>query len=97
MTAQGSSSVEPHDLDAALHRYFGFDVFRPGQREVIEAVLAGRSTVAIMPTGGGKSLCYQLPALLSQGVTRGRLPADRADEGSGPISSTLGGSCIPQP
>ena len=69
MTAQDSPSAEPHDLDAALHRYFGFDAFRPGQREVIEAVLAGRSSVAIMPTGGGKSLCYQLPALLSQGVT----------------------------
>ena len=68
-TAPLAPSAGPQDLDAALHRYFGFDVFRPGQREVIEAVLAGRSTVAIMPTGGGKSLCYQLPALLSQGVT----------------------------
>ena len=68
-TAPLAPSAGPHDLDAALHRYFGFDVFRPGQREVIEAVLAGRSSVAIMPTGGGKSLCYQLPALLSQGVT----------------------------
>ena len=65
-----SPSPPPADsLDAALRRHFGFDHFRSGQREVIEAVLAGRSTVAIMPTGGGKSLCYQLPALLSQGVT----------------------------
>ena len=68
-TAPPAPSVEPQDLDTALHRHFGFDSFLPGQREVIEAVLAGRSTVAIMPTGGGKSLCYQLPALLSQGVT----------------------------
>ncbi|MBI3304403.1 MAG: ATP-dependent DNA helicase RecQ, partial [Deltaproteobacteria bacterium] len=56
-------------LAAALQRHFGFARFRPGQREVIEAVLAGRSAVAILPTGGGKSLCYQLPALLSEGVT----------------------------
>lgn len=55
-------------LAAALHKHFGFDHFRPGQREVIEAVLAGRSAVAILPTGGGKSLCYQLTALLSEGV-----------------------------
>lgn len=56
-------------LTAALHRHFGFDHFRPGQREVIEAVLSGRSAVAILPTGGGKSLCYQLTALLTDGVT----------------------------
>ncbi|MGH7961221.1 MAG: RecQ family ATP-dependent DNA helicase [Candidatus Binatia bacterium] len=63
-------SIDPQDtLAAALHRHFGFDHFRSGQREVIEAVLAGRSTVAILPTGGGKSLCYQLTALLSDGVT----------------------------
>ncbi len=68
-TASADPFADPQALDTALHRYFGFDVFRPGQREVIESVLAGRSTVAIMPTGGGKSLCYQLPALLSQGVT----------------------------
>src|SRR5215475_12161534 len=62
--------VEPQDaLTDALRRHFSFDRFRAGQREVIEAVLAGRATVAILPTGGGKSLCYQLPALLSEGVT----------------------------
>src|SRR5919206_2044004 len=57
------------DALAALHTYFGFTDFREGQREVIEAILAGHDTVVVMPTGGGKSLCYQLPALLRPGAT----------------------------
>jgi len=52
-----------------LRDVFGFDAFRPGQQEIVEAVSAGRDTLAIMPTGGGKSLCFQLPALLRDGVT----------------------------
>jgi ATP-dependent DNA helicase RecQ len=48
---------------------FGFDEFRPGQERVIDALLAGRSALAVFPTGGGKSLCYQLPALLLDGLT----------------------------
>ena len=55
--------------EALLAHVFGFDAFRPGQREIVEAVMAGRDTLAIMPTGGGKSLCYQLPALSREGVT----------------------------
>ncbi|NIY73263.1 DNA helicase RecQ [Marivivens donghaensis] len=54
---------------AYLRDVFGFDGFRPGQEEIVEAVVAGRNTLAIMPTGGGKSLCYQLPALVRDGVT----------------------------
>jgi ATP-dependent DNA helicase RecQ len=57
------------ELDQALREAFGFETFRAHQREVIESVLSGRPTVAVMPTGGGKSLCYQLPAVLLPGVT----------------------------
>ncbi|WP_149588698.1 DNA helicase RecQ [Tabrizicola flagellatus] len=52
-----------------LHSVFGFPGFRPGQAEIVQSVLQGRNTLAIMPTGGGKSLCYQLPALCREGVT----------------------------
>ena len=66
--------------DEALREVFGLADFRPGQRQVIEALLAGRSALAVFPTGGGKTLCYQLPALRARGHA-GRLAADRADEG----------------
>ena len=59
----------PADAQSLLQSVFGFSGFRPGQAEIVEAVLAGRNTLAIMPTGGGKSLCYQLPALCRDGVT----------------------------
>ena len=57
------------DIDHELHQLFGFAEFRAGQREAVEAVLEGRDVLAIMPTGSGKSLCYQLPALISDGLT----------------------------
>ena len=52
-----------------LRDVFGFDAFRPGQAEIVDAVAEGRNVLAIMPTGGGKSLCFQLPALMREGVT----------------------------
>ena len=52
-----------------LSDVFGFDAFRPGQEDIVEAVTRGDNVLAIMPTGGGKSLCYQLPALIRGGVT----------------------------
>jgi ATP-dependent DNA helicase RecQ len=58
-----------HDLSAELQRLFGFPAFRPGQLDAVEGTMAGRDVLAIMPTGSGKSLCYQLPALLDNGVT----------------------------
>src|SRR5687767_13266522 len=57
------------DLASALKTHFGFDSFRPGQEAVVRAALAGRDVLAIMPTGGGKSLCFQLPAVLRSGIT----------------------------
>lgn len=57
------------DLAAALREHFGFDRFKPGQEPVMKHLLAGRSAAAVFPTGGGKSLCYQLPALLLPGTT----------------------------
>lgn len=57
------------DLSRQLSQQFGFSAFRPGQREVIEAVLSRRDAMAVMPTGQGKSLCYQLPATLLPGLT----------------------------
>ena len=59
-------AIEP---DAALREVFGFPGFRPGQRDAVEAAIAGRDVLVVMPTGSGKSLCYQLPALMRADLT----------------------------
>lgn len=56
-------------LEAALKHYFGYDRFRPGQQQIIEQALQNQDLLIVMPTGGGKSLCFQLPALLKPGLT----------------------------
>lgn len=62
-------TISAPKLETQLHRLFGYEKFRKGQQQVIENVMAGRSVLAVMPTGAGKSLCYQLPAMLLDGVT----------------------------
>src|SRR5215218_1034964 len=62
-------AVSVSDLELLLKRTFGYSSFRPLQREICEASLAGRDVFALLPTGGGKSLCFQLPALVRSGLT----------------------------
>ncbi|MBK8174636.1 MAG: DNA helicase RecQ [Rhodospirillales bacterium] len=69
MAESGESVGALSEARAVLRRVFGFDGFRPGQEEIIRAILAGEDVLAIMPTGSGKSLCYQLPSLVRSGLT----------------------------
>ena len=57
------------NASSLLHSVFGFSAFRPGQEEIVRAVLDGENVLAVMPTGSGKSLCYQLPAVARSGLT----------------------------
>src|SRR3989440_1387828 len=72
MTTAASTSVIEAERISLLHllkQFFGFDSFRPLQEEIIRDALSGRDVLALLPTGGGKSLCFQLPALARDGLT----------------------------
>src|SRR5688500_17978970 len=69
VAATSRTKISARTLRATLRERFGIDGFRPGQEELIRAILSGRDALAIMPTGSGKSLIYQLPAVLLDGLT----------------------------
>src|SRR6478609_11720411 len=64
-TVTGPSTL----LQEALQRHFGYNSFRPGQEAIVRHITSGQDALVLMPTGGGKSICYQLPALLLRGIT----------------------------
>src|SRR5207302_10163670 len=67
MTSASTHTIE--HARTALREHFGYPAFRPGQEAAVESVLAGRDTLVVLPTGGGKSLCYQVPALMLPKLT----------------------------
>lgn len=71
------------DKYQVLKQVFGYDSFRPGQEHLINAILAGQDVLGIMPTGAGKSIVYQVPALLFPGITPGDFAPHLPDEGPG--------------
>ena len=89
-------TIDEQQVRTALKRFFGFADFRPGQRETIEATLAGKPTLAVLPTGAGKTLLYQLPGVMLDGLVVVIAPLislmqDQVDrlrsDGLGPVAS----------
>ena len=79
-----------------LQTYFGYDSFRPGQAEAIGAVMQGRDALIVMPTGAGKSLCFQLPALMKEGTVLVISPliALMKDQVDGLVAQGISATCI---
>ena len=88
--ASDATTTMNDPLHDALFRHFGFREFLEGQEEVVRAVSEGQDALVVMPTGGGKSLCYQLPAMMLRRDYPGCFPADRVDEGPGGCSGCTG-------
>lgn len=84
------SAADSARVLAVLKQYWGYDALRPLQAEAIACALAGRDALTVSPTGGGKSLCYQIPPLLDGSLDVVVSPLYRADEGSGRRPARIG-------
>ena len=88
------SDLSPEEV---LERYWGYSTFRPLQREIVQAALDGRDTLGLMPTGGGKSITFQVPGLILPGLTLVITPPHLSDEGSGRPPTSSGNTCYSDP
>src|SRR5258706_9599335 len=96
MAEQNLPGQEPGRFFEALHRYWGYESFRPGQENIVKSLAAGRDACVIMPTGGGKSLCYQLPAVLDArtAVVISPLIALMQDQGAQLLQMGISAACL---
>ena len=93
---QNSPERETERFSEALHRYWGYESFRPGQENIVRSIAAGRDACVVMPTGGGKSLCYQLPAVLNAttAVVISPLIALMQDQVAQLLQMGISGACL---